>query len=207
MPPLAPTRASRWRHLAPVTAGAVATVYVVLWISAIALAQELTPADRDGRPPVSAVVATVASDQLAAALPVAGVPESPIAAGSPPVEASVPPSRSTTEPVTPAPVAPMDPAVNTPAIVDARTPSMASEYAFLDCVRHRESRGNYHALNPSGAAGAYQLMPVTARQVALRAGRPDLASTSVLNWSAADQDLMALVLLRWQGAAPWEGGC
>jgi hypothetical protein len=83
----------------------------------------------------------------------------------------------------------------------------SSDYAFLDCVRHRESRGDYRAVNPSGAAGAYQLMPATARAVANRAGRSDLAATPVVQWSPTDQDLMALVLYRWQGAAPWGGGC
>ena len=90
----------------------------------------------------------------------------------------------------------------------AGTPTAAaSDYAFLDCVRYRESRGNYRALNPSGAAGAYQLMPGTAREVALRAGRTDLATTPVITWTPADQDLMALVLYHWHGASPWGGSC
>lgn len=83
----------------------------------------------------------------------------------------------------------------------------SGDYAFLDCVRWRESRGDYRALNPSGAAGAYQLMPETARTIAQRSGRPDLAATPVLHWSPADQDLMAAMLLSWQGRGPWGGSC
>lgn len=78
---------------------------------------------------------------------------------------------------------------------------------FLGCVRNRESRGQYSAVNPSGAAGAYQMMPGTARATANHAGRPDLANRPVTSWSRADQDAMAQHLYSWQGAAPWGGGC
>jgi hypothetical protein len=78
---------------------------------------------------------------------------------------------------------------------------------FLACVRNRESRGQYSAYNPSGASGAYQMMPQTARNTALHAGRPDLAGRPVSSWSPADQDAMAAHLYSWQGAAPWGGGC
>jgi hypothetical protein len=86
-------------------------------------------------------------------------------------------------------------------------PTTVANYSFLDCVRARESRGDYGAMNASGAHGAYQMMPITARETALRAGRSDLAATPVLNWSKADQDAMAALLYQWQGAAPWGGGC
>ena len=78
---------------------------------------------------------------------------------------------------------------------------------FLGCVRNRESRGQYTAVNPSGAAGAYQMMPGTARNTANHAGRSDLANRPVTSWSRADQDAMAQHLYSWQGAAPWGGGC
>jgi hypothetical protein len=79
---------------------------------------------------------------------------------------------------------------------------------FLNCVRNRESRGQYSAVNrSSGAAGAYQFMPQTARNTAMHAGRPDLANRPVTSWSAADQDAMAAHLYSWQGSAPWGGAC
>lgn len=75
---------------------------------------------------------------------------------------------------------------------------------FLACVRQRESRGNYTAVNgSSGAAGAYQFMPQTARNTAMHAGRPDLAGRPVTSWSPADQDAMAQHLYQWQGPGPW----
>lgn len=81
---------------------------------------------------------------------------------------------------------------------------------FLACVKQRESGGNYGISNygGSGAGGAYQLMPETARNTANHAGRPDLAGRPVTSWSPADQDAMAAHLYQWQGAAPWAGpGC
>lgn len=78
---------------------------------------------------------------------------------------------------------------------------------FLACVRNRESRGNYQAYNPSGASGAYQMMPQTAANTARHAGRGDLAGKPVSQWSAADQDAMANHLYQWQGSAPWGGSC
>lgn len=79
---------------------------------------------------------------------------------------------------------------------------------FLACVRNRESRGNYGAVNgSSGAAGAYQFMPQTWNNTARHAGRPDLVGMNPSSASAADQDAMAQHLLSWQGTAPWGGGC
>jgi soluble lytic murein transglycosylase-like protein len=105
----------------------------------------------------------------------------------------------------PAPATAPRPAATPPR---SSTGGGAPANSFLACVRNRESRGNYQAYNPSGAAGAYQLMPQTARNTALHAGRSDLANTPVTSWSPADQDAMAAHLYQWQGAAPWAGpGC
>lgn len=93
-------------------------------------------------------------------------------------------------------------------VVTSAPAQSSSPGGFLACVRNRESRGNYQALNSSsGASGAYQLMPTTAHNVAIHAGRSDLASKPVSSWSNADQDAMAQVLLQWQGTAPWGGSC
>lgn len=79
---------------------------------------------------------------------------------------------------------------------------------FLGCVKNRESRGQYGAVNgSSGAAGAYQFMPQTWNNTARHAGRPDLVGKNPATASAADQDAMAQHLYSWQGAAPWGGGC
>lgn len=79
---------------------------------------------------------------------------------------------------------------------------------FLGCVKNRESRGQYGAVNGgSGAAGAYQFMPQTWNNTARHAGRPDLVGKNPASASAADQDAMAQHLYSWQGSAPWGGGC
>jgi hypothetical protein len=95
---------------------------------------------------------------------------------------------------------------STPATQTGRGGSGGNN-SFLNCVRNRESHGNYSAYNPSGASGAYQMMPGTAAAVARHAGRPDLAGRPVSSWSPADQDAMARALYAWQGSAPWGGGC
>jgi hypothetical protein len=110
----------------------------------------------------------------------------------------------------PPPPQPSAPRVSAPARPAATTNrgGGANNGSFLNCVRNRESRGQYSAVNgSSGAAGAYQFMPGTARATAMHAGRPDLANRPVTSWSPADQDAMAAHLYSWQGAAPWGGGC
>jgi hypothetical protein len=78
----------------------------------------------------------------------------------------------------------------------------------LACIKQRESRGQYGAVNgSSGAAGAYQFMPSTWNKTATNAGRTDLVGVNPANASVADQDAMARHLLAWQGLGPWGGGC
>ena len=55
-----------------------------------------------------------------------------------------------------------------------------------------ESGGNYNAHNPSGAHGAYQIMPGTHASIC-----PDLS------WSPADQDACAARIWRVQGRGAW----
>ena len=89
-----------------------------------------------------------------------------------------------------------------------RASSGSSGSNVLDCIRHRESRGQYGAVNgSSGAAGAYQFMPGTWNTNAASAGRPDLVGVNPANASAADQDAMAQHLLATQGLGPWGGSC
>jgi hypothetical protein len=81
---------------------------------------------------------------------------------------------------------------------------------FLDCVRNRESGGDYGVYNSggSGAAGAYQFMPGTWNGIASSVGRTDLVGVDPAQASPADQDAMAAALYAQQGGAPWAGdGC
>src|SRR6478736_6492009 len=81
--------------------------------------------------------------------------------------------------------------------------STVSSGNVLDCIRHRESRGQYDVVNSSsGAAGAYQFMPGTWNTNAAAAGRPDLVGVNPAAASPADQDAMAQHLLATQGLGP-----
>ncbi len=78
----------------------------------------------------------------------------------------------------------------------------------LECIKHRESRGQYDVVNTSsGAGGAYQFMPGTWDNNARSAGRADLVGVHPSNAGAADQDAMAQYLLSTQGLRPWGGVC
>lgn len=107
-----------------------------------------------------------------------------------------------TTPPPPPPPAPV-------ATVSGGSSSYGGGGGYLDCVRGRESGGNYGAVNgSSGAGGAYQFMPQTWNNTAAYAGRPDLVGTNPASASPADQDAMAQALYQWQGGAPWAGpGC
>jgi hypothetical protein len=86
--------------------------------------------------------------------------------------------------------------------------SSGSSGNVLDCIRHRESRGQYDVVNSSsGAAGAYQFMPGTWYTNAASAGRTDLVGVNPADASPADQDAMAQHLLATQGMSPWGGSC
>lgn len=78
---------------------------------------------------------------------------------------------------------------------------------FLTCVRQRESRGVYTAVNPAGYYGAYQFAASTWDATAAHAGRPALIGVRPDRASPWDQDDLAWVLYQWQGMAPWGGGC
>lgn len=92
----------------------------------------------------------------------------------------------------------------------APAPRTSSGYSgdILECIKHRESDGQYDVVNSSsGAAGAYQFMPGTWDTNAESGGRPDLVGVNPADASPADQDAMAQHLLATQGMGPWGGRC
>lgn len=95
------------------------------------------------------------------------------------------------------------------AVVKSSAPTSTGSNSYLNCVRNRESRGQYNAVNSSsGAGGAYQFLQSTWNNTARHAGRNDLVGTHPSAASPADQDAMAQHLMSWMGASPWSGpGC
>lgn len=71
-------------------------------------------------------------------------------------------------------------------------------YSIPEYIVQCESGGNYRALNPSGAGGAYQIMPGTWRAYG-GTGSPHTAPP-------AEQDRIAAKIYAAQGAAPWVCG-
>ena len=108
------------------------------------------------------------------------------------------------EPEPAPPVAGRSPAPVVPAQAQASSGS-----SFLDCVRARESGGDYtvHNSGGSGASGAYQFLPSTWNNTARATGRDDLVGVDPAAASPADQDAMAAALYSRQGSSPWGGYC
>lgn len=75
---------------------------------------------------------------------------------------------------------------------------------FLECVKQRESGGNYGISDPSYQwHGAYQFGQQPWNATAEHIGRYDLVGVNPASASPADQDLMAQALYEWQGTRPW----
>jgi hypothetical protein len=80
--------------------------------------------------------------------------------------------------------------------------------AFFECIRWRESRGNYQAVNSTGTfMGAYQFYQGGWDTFAGRIGRHDLVGVKPNHASPADQDAVALGAYNELGAKPWNGAC
>lgn len=83
-----------------------------------------------------------------------------------------------------------------------------SDAAFLSCVRWRESRGDYTAVDPSGQfMGAYQIYQGGWDSVAASIGRHDLVGVAPNHASPVDQDIVAVAMLARHGRSPWGGAC
>lgn len=81
---------------------------------------------------------------------------------------------------------------------------------FLVCTRAHESdsAGGYHAYNSAGPwLGAYQFLQSTWDSTAHHAELHQFAGANILETPGFVQDIMALVLYKWQGKGPWGGRC
>jgi hypothetical protein len=136
---------------------------------------------------------TVTTAAVASTTPTTKAPTTTTAA---PKVAAKAPTTTTTAPA--APPAPAPPGL---------TPS-PSEASFLACVRQRESHGDYTAVDPSGTfMGAYQIYQGGWDSVARSIGRADLVGVRPNRAAPADQDTVALAMLRQYGKSPWGGAC
>lgn len=80
--------------------------------------------------------------------------------------------------------------------------------AFFECIRWRESRNNYEAVNSTGTfMGAYQFYQGGWDTFATRIGRHDLVGVAPNHALPADQDAVALGAYNELGAKPWNGAC
>jgi len=83
-----------------------------------------------------------------------------------------------------------------------------SDVEFMACVRWRESRNDYTAVDPSGQfMGAYQIYQGGWDDIAARLGRTDLVGVPPHTASPADQDAVAWKMLEVHGRSPWGGHC
>ena len=128
--------------------------------------------------------------------------------------ASTPTTRPSTQPTgaTPNPTGSTAPRTTTTTAAPPPPPPPSGTNShhndpFLSCVRQRESRGQYGAVNPGGYYGAYQFGPRTWNVTASHAGRLQLIGVRPDHASAWDQDELAWVLYQWQGKGPWGGHC
>ena len=79
---------------------------------------------------------------------------------------------------------------------------------FFECIRWRESRGNYTAVNPTGTfMGAYQIYQGGWDTFASRIDRHDLIGVPPHTALPPDQDAVALAMYNELGAKPWNGAC
>lgn len=83
-----------------------------------------------------------------------------------------------------------------------------STESFFSCIKWRESRNNYEAVDPTGKyMGAYQFYQQGWDTFAQRIGRDDLVGVKPNNAAPTDQDAVALAAYNELGSRPWGGHC
>ena len=96
----------------------------------------------------------------------------------------------------------------TTSVVSTPPAAPQSTEAFCECIRWRESRGNYEAVNPTGTfMGAYQFYQGGWDAFAARFDRHDLVGVPPHQAAPADQDAVALAAYNELGSRPWGGAC
>lgn len=92
--------------------------------------------------------------------------------------------------------------------VTVTTPPPPSVESVMACLRMRESRNNYGAVDRTGTfMGAYQIYQGGWDAIAAAIGRDDLVGVPPNLAAPADQDAVALEMYRRYGLRPWNGAC
>lgn len=97
------------------------------------------------------------------------------------------------------PVYAASPTDTTPTAYTASAPNTGGKWAIPSYIVRCESGGNYQARNPSGAGGAYQIMPGTWQRYGGSGSDPASAPP-------AEQDRVAARIYAAEGASPWVCG-
>jgi len=161
-----------------------------------------TPSDASE---MATVAAAPEPSLVVAASPSTEAPTSSLVAATT-VPPTVAPPPTTVKRVVPAQVSPTTTKAPAPRVTSP--PMTQSDEQFLACVRHRESRGNYSAADPTGTfLGAYQIYQGGWDSVAASVGRHDLVGVPPNLASPADQDEIARAMLASHGRRPWGGSC
>lgn len=98
--------------------------------------------------------------------------------------------------------------LNTTTTTKPKPAATQSVDTFFECIKWRESRNNYEAVNSTGTfMGAYQFYQGGWDTFAAHIGRHDLVGVAPNHALPADQDAVALGAYTELGAKPWNGAC
>ena len=125
------------------------------------------------------------------------------------IEQPAPPATSTPSTTTTvvADLGWMNTTTTTAAVVAVERPTTTST-VFFECVRWRESRGDYTVSDPTNTFhGAYQIYQGGWDSVASSIGRHDLVGVRPDMAAPAEQDTIAAAMYEQYGARPWGGAC
>ena len=87
-------------------------------------------------------------------------------------------------------------------------PIPSTSTPYFECVKWRESRGDYTVSDPTGTFhGAYQIYQGGWDEIATEIGRDDLVGVRPDTATRLDQDIVAWAMFSKYGTKPWGGAC
>ncbi|MEX1218578.1 MAG: hypothetical protein WEA11_08680 [Acidimicrobiales bacterium] len=156
--------------------------------------------------PVSSATETVSAPSDSSLVVATPLPE--VTTTTVEVAVAAPPTTVAPAPTTTAAPRPVQTTTTTKAPRPVVVAPTRSDADFLACIRWRESRDNYSAVDRSATfRGAYQIYQGGWDSTANRIGRSDLMGVAPNEAAPADQDQIALALYHQLGTRPWNGAC